>query len=56
MVNYEYLILQDAEVAKLADALRSGRSGSNPVRVQVSSSALYWFAPNSDGIYQSFLY
>ena len=33
------MITNDAEVAELADALRSGRSGLRPVEVRVLSSA-----------------
>ena len=39
MIFLLYNIFYSAEVVELADALRSGRSGSTPVRVQIPPSA-----------------
>ena len=38
-----FIVLTRAEVVELVDALRSGRSGSNPVGVRVPPSAPFLF-------------
>jgi hypothetical protein len=54
IAGFLFILLTRAEVVELVDALRSGRSGSNPVGVRVPPSAPYCEIPNLNNRQPSF--